>query len=44
MLSYKPIALDEIINAIDRIKDIIVRTPLLKLNFDNQYLEIYIKL
>lgn len=44
MLSYKPIALDEIINARDRIKDIIVRTPLVKLNFDNQDLEIYIKL
>ncbi|MBM04157.1 MAG: pyridoxal-5'-phosphate-dependent protein subunit beta [Chloroflexi bacterium] len=44
MLSYKPIALDEIINARDRIKDIIVRTPLVKLNFDNQDLDIYIKL
>ncbi|MBN19007.1 MAG: pyridoxal-5'-phosphate-dependent protein subunit beta [Chloroflexi bacterium] len=44
MLSYKPIALDEIINARERIKDIIVRTPLVKLNFDNQDLDIYIKL
>lgn len=44
MLSYKPIPLEEIINAKDRIKNIIIRTPLVKLNFDNQDLEIYIKL
>ena len=44
MLSYKPIPLEEIISARDRIKDIVARTPQVKFNCDNTDLDIYIKL
>lgn len=44
MKDYKPIPIVEIQNAQERIKDIAIKTPLLKLNIEDAPAEIYLKL
>jgi threonine dehydratase len=43
-LSYEPIPLQEIEAARDRTRDVVMRTPLVKLDFDDAPCEIYLKL